>query len=143
MKYCCCADEKFVTESPQLLSISDIPCRPDVQGSRFRCDIISTASSHRLEVFREFGKSPFLYFFLPHILFQPGATVGLDGERYIEKILDLPTKPTEFVMRSRLVGVHKRGSGALVEIETEIIDAHGTLYYRYEVVCAYVLYLPS
>eukprot|EP00298_Acanthocystis_sp_HF-20_P004034 c14382_g1_i1.p1 GENE.c14382_g1_i1~~c14382_g1_i1.p1 ORF type:complete len:307 (-),score=131.34 c14382_g1_i1:41-916(-) len=60
-----------------------------------------------------------------------GVKVGLDGERYMEKVNDLPTAQTSLVLRSKLIGVHKRGKGALVEVESELIGKdNGVLYYR-------------
>jgi 3-hydroxyacyl-CoA dehydrogenase/3a,7a,12a-trihydroxy-5b-cholest-24-enoyl-CoA hydratase len=60
----------------------------------------------------------------------PGTKVVLDGERFMEKVNDLPTSPTKLVLRSRIVGVHARGKGALVETESELLGKDGTLYYR-------------
>ena len=56
--------------------------------------------------------------------------VGLDGERYIEKVCALDTAGAELLMRSRTYGIHKKGSGASVEIESQILDASGKLLYK-------------
>ncbi len=48
-----------------------------------------------------------------------GVRTVLDGERHIEKINELDVDGMEnLVMRTRIVGIHKRGSGASVESET-------------------------
>ena len=60
----------------------------------------------------------------------PGVKVGLDGERYIEKLKPLDPNGGDYTMKSRFIGVHKRGSGASVEIEQHIIDADGDVCYR-------------
>eukprot|EP00038_Savillea_parva_P011070 m.194884 g.194884 ORF g.194884 m.194884 type:complete len:297 (-) comp19316_c0_seq1:147-1037(-) len=60
----------------------------------------------------------------------PGVRVGLDGERFIERIRPLPTDGGEFTLKSRLVGVHKRGSGASLETEAVIVGEDGLEYYR-------------
>jgi 3-hydroxyacyl-CoA dehydrogenase/3a,7a,12a-trihydroxy-5b-cholest-24-enoyl-CoA hydratase len=59
-----------------------------------------------------------------------GVRTGLDGERHIERLAPLPPGGAKLTMRSRLIGVHKRGSGALVETETLISDSAGTDLYR-------------
>lgn len=60
----------------------------------------------------------------------PGVKVGLDGERYIEKIRDLDPKGGHLTLRERLVGVHKRKKGASVEAEQELVDENGQVIYR-------------
>ena len=47
----------------------------------------------------------------------PGTAVGLDAEKIITKINPLPPKGAKLKLKSKLVGVHKKGSGALTEIE--------------------------
>lgn len=80
-----------------------------------------------------------------------GVKFGLDGERSIEILKRLPTAPLsassdnggdededlktdpkiELELRSRIVGVHKRGSGASVETEALLVDpASGDVYCR-------------
>ena len=58
----------------------------------------------------------------------PGIKVGLDGERYVEMIRPLDTAGSKVTIKSRLIGVHKRGSGASVETEAIIADEKGPLY---------------
>lgn len=60
----------------------------------------------------------------------PGVKVGLDGERYIEQLKPLDPEGGEYTMKSRFIGVHKRGSGASCEIEQHIIDSEGDVCYR-------------
>lgn len=62
----------------------------------------------------------------------PGTRMGLDGERYLEVIRPLPAEAVELNMTNKLIGVHKRGKGALVEFETLITDAkdHAKVYTR-------------
>jgi hypothetical protein len=55
----------------------------------------------------------------------PGVRVGLDGERYVEMLRPIPTDGGEFTLRERIVGVHKRGSGASVEYEHVIVGEDG------------------
>lgn len=55
----------------------------------------------------------------------PGFKFVLDGERYLEVINPLPTSG-EFQMSSKLIGIHKRGSGALVVTESKIFDSEKT-----------------
>ena len=54
----------------------------------------------------------------------------MDGERCIEKIEELDTEGAELTMKSRLIGVHKRGSGASVETESLIVDSKGKTLYK-------------
>jgi len=51
----------------------------------------------------------------------PGTKVALDGERYLEILHPLPLEG-EFKLTSKVIGVHKRGKGALVENEVTISD---------------------
>jgi hypothetical protein len=60
----------------------------------------------------------------------PGIKVGLDGERYIEMIKPLDPEGGVLTSKTKLIGVHKRGSGASVEQETHLIDAKGELVYK-------------
>jgi len=60
----------------------------------------------------------------------PGVVTGLDGEREIIKIKEIPTDGGEFTLRTRYIGVHARGSGASVESEAEILDSSGALCYK-------------
>jgi len=59
-----------------------------------------------------------------------GVKVGLDGERCVEKIADLDVDGGELTMKSRLIGVHKRGSGASVETEALLVDSNGKTIYK-------------
>jgi len=60
-----------------------------------------------------------------------GIKVYLDGERFIECIEPLDPSGGELIMKSRLIGCHKRGTGATIESESLISDAKtGKLKYR-------------
>lgn len=59
-----------------------------------------------------------------------GVKVGLDAEKIIEKINELPKEGAKLKLVGRTVGVHKKGSGALVEQEFKIVDDAGKIYYR-------------
>ena len=62
----------------------------------------------------------------------PGVKVGVDAERYVEKIKPIPGSGGTFQLRSRLIGVHKKGSGALTETESELYDPKtGDVYYKF------------
>lgn len=58
-----------------------------------------------------------------------GVRVGLDGERSIEKLAEIDPEGGELTLKSRLIGVHKRGSGASVESEQVLIQ-NGKEVYR-------------
>lgn len=60
----------------------------------------------------------------------PGVRVGLDGEREIIKLRPIPTDGSDLTLRTRFIGVHKRGSGASVENEAELIDKDGNVIYK-------------
>lgn len=51
-----------------------------------------------------------------------GTRFVLDGERFIEQLNPLPTEGAALTLKQRLIGVHKRGSGALVETEAILLD---------------------
>lgn len=60
-----------------------------------------------------------------------GVKVGLDGERYIEKVNELDVEGDgDLTYKSRVIGVHKRGSGASVETEALILDSSGKTLYK-------------
>ena len=62
----------------------------------------------------------------------PGVKVGLDGERYVEMIRPLDVEGGDLTMKSRLIGIHKRGSGASVETEVIIFPTyHATTVKRH------------
>jgi len=60
-----------------------------------------------------------------------GVRVTVDGERYIERLKDIPTSCEKMTLRQRLYGVRQKGSGALVETEAELVGEDGTAYYRF------------
>jgi len=60
-----------------------------------------------------------------------GIRGGLDGERYIEKVNDLDPAGATLILRSRLVGVFKKGSGATVQQESVLEDSKGKVFYRF------------
>jgi len=62
----------------------------------------------------------------------PGTMTVLDAERYIEAVQPLPAGGGSFTLRSRVVGVHKRGKGAVIHNESELRDADGQLIYKLE-----------
>lgn len=66
----------------------------------------------------------------PKMPMLPGVVAGLDGERYIEKVNEIPKSGAKLVLRQRLAGIQKKGSGATVQMEALLEDASGTLYYR-------------
>jgi len=59
-----------------------------------------------------------------------GVKVGLDAEKYIEKVNELPKEGCKLQLVGSTCGVHKKGSGALVEQEFTLQDAQGKVYYK-------------
>mmetsp|Transcript_78954 Transcript_78954/g.142430 ORF Transcript_78954/g.142430 Transcript_78954/m.142430 type:complete len:299 (+) Transcript_78954:72-968(+) len=57
-------------------------------------------------------------------------TVGLDAEKLIEKVAELPKDGAKLRLVGRLAGVHQKGKGALVERLFELVDDTGKIYYR-------------
>ena len=61
-----------------------------------------------------------------------GAKAFLDGERYLEIKKPLPDDEDcgdeKFLLKTRLVGVFKKGSGAIVESEAMLTDENGEVY---------------
>jgi acyl dehydratase len=60
----------------------------------------------------------------------PGVVVALDGEREIVQLAPLDHRGGELTMRSRIIGIHKRGSGAIIDSEAELFDMAGNKIYR-------------
>jgi len=58
-----------------------------------------------------------------------GTKVMLDGERYLEVVNPLPKEGAELTLKNTLLGIHKRGQGAIVESET-IIQDDKTVYVK-------------
>lgn len=59
-----------------------------------------------------------------------GFKVGLDAEKIIEKVAELPAKGGKLFLVGGVVGIHKKGTGALVEAAYDIQDASGKVYYK-------------
>lgn len=59
-----------------------------------------------------------------------GVTTGLDAEKRIEKVCELPKDGAKLKLVGRVCGCHKKGSGALVEREFNIVDETGKVYYK-------------
>jgi len=51
-----------------------------------------------------------------------GIKVMLDGERYLEVVNPLPKEGASLTLKNTLLGIHKKGQGAIVETETIISD---------------------
>lgn len=61
-----------------------------------------------------------------------GVKVGVDYERYIVKVNELPVGDTKLQIRSRPYGVRQKKRGVITESEEELFDpATGTVYYRF------------
>jgi len=60
----------------------------------------------------------------------PGIKAGLDGERYIERVNSLDPDGASLLLKSKIIGVHKRGSGGFVEQESILSDESGKVFYR-------------
>jgi len=55
---------------------------------------------------------------------------GLDGERYIERVNSLDPEGASLLLKTQLTGIHKRGSGGVVEQEAILTDESGKVFYR-------------
>lgn len=56
--------------------------------------------------------------------------IGLDAEKLIEKVNELPKEGARLKLSGHIAGIHKKGKGALLEKEWEITDDAGKVYYR-------------
>ncbi len=54
----------------------------------------------------------------------------MDGERYIERVENINTGGDELLLKTKLVGVQAKGSGATVEFEQLLCDKSGKIYYK-------------
>jgi len=59
-----------------------------------------------------------------------GVRAGLDAEKKIEKVCELPKDGAKLKITGRVVGCHKKGSGALIDRDFEIVDDNGKVYYK-------------
>lgn len=59
-----------------------------------------------------------------------GVRVGLDAEKLIEKVAELPKEGAKLKLVGGVVGIHQKGKGALQEREFQIVDDSGKVYYR-------------
>eukprot|EP01062_Namystynia_karyoxenos_P042640 TRINITY_DN31210_c0_g1_i1.p1 TRINITY_DN31210_c0_g1~~TRINITY_DN31210_c0_g1_i1.p1 ORF type:complete len:325 (+),score=106.00 TRINITY_DN31210_c0_g1_i1:67-975(+) len=61
----------------------------------------------------------------------PGVRAMVDWERYVERVRALPRGGAQLTLRTRMVGVQPRGSGAVCSLEQHLCDPSGTVYYRF------------
>lgn len=59
-----------------------------------------------------------------------GVTVGLDAEKVIERVAEIPSAGAKLKLVGGIVGVHNKGKGALVESEFELQGEDGKVYYK-------------
>lgn len=59
-----------------------------------------------------------------------GVRAGLDAEKIIEKVAEIPAEGAKLRLVGGVVGVHDKGKGALVETATELQGEDGKVYYR-------------
>jgi len=121
-----CEELHFVYE--QAPGFGAFPTYPVVLGMKgSSVDTNTPASSDRY-----LGKSSLpLFGNGPTIPSLPGSRLFLDAERYIEQIREIPSTGMKMLLRSRLMGIHRKGSGALIATESELTGLDGTLYYRF------------
>lgn len=60
-----------------------------------------------------------------------GVKVGVDYERYIVKLKDIPPGGARLFQRSRLSAVTQKKRGVVTETESELYGADGTVYYKF------------
>jgi len=61
-----------------------------------------------------------------------GARVGVDYERYIVKVRELPVGDCKLAIRARRYGISQKKGGVVTEREEELYDpTTGTVYYRF------------
>jgi len=121
-----CEELRFVYE--QAPGFAAFPTYPVVLGMKgASVDTDTPASSDRY-----LGKSSLpLFGNGPTLPSLPGARLFLDAERYIERVRDIPSTGMRMMLRTRLKGICKKGSGALIETESELTGLDDTLYYRF------------
>eukprot|EP01060_Flectonema_neradi_P031642 TRINITY_DN4858_c0_g1_i1.p1 TRINITY_DN4858_c0_g1~~TRINITY_DN4858_c0_g1_i1.p1 ORF type:complete len:300 (+),score=47.00 TRINITY_DN4858_c0_g1_i1:197-1096(+) len=112
-----CDTPQFVYEKSRKPKFAAFPTYPIVLG--FKGDSQDTVNFPSKAMIKGAKKPPL-----------PGVKVGLDGERYMEIIKPIPPKGAELVLKERLIGVHKKGSGATMDTETLITDKNGEVYCR-------------
>mmetsp|Transcript_57701 Transcript_57701/g.163883 ORF Transcript_57701/g.163883 Transcript_57701/m.163883 type:complete len:312 (-) Transcript_57701:116-1051(-) len=121
-----CEELKFVYEQePGFTAFPTYPVLLNMKGVSY--DVDTPASSDR---YLGKSKEP-LFGGGPRVPMLKGVRVSVDAERYIERVKDLPASGARLVLKQRLMGVHKRGSGAITETEAELVGEDGTLYYRF------------
>jgi acyl dehydratase len=59
-----------------------------------------------------------------------GVKAGLDAEKKIERLAELPKDGSKLKLVGRVCGIHKKGPGALVEREYKLVGEDGTTYYK-------------
>jgi len=112
-------------QAPGFAAFPTYPVLLNMKGSSFDTD--TPASSDRY-----LGKSSLpLFGNGPTMPWLPGARLSLDAERYIERVREIPNTGMRMLLRTRLMGIHRKGSGALIETESELTGLDGTLYYRF------------
>jgi acyl dehydratase len=62
-----------------------------------------------------------------------GVITGVDAERYIERVHDVPaTNVPPMKIRGRTIGISKKGKNMLTESESELIGEDGTVYTKFQ-----------
>merc|ERR1719401_1317681 len=59
-----------------------------------------------------------------------GVRAGLDAEKKIERLAELPTDGAKLKLIGRVCGIHKKGPGALLEREYKLVGEDGKIYYK-------------
>ena len=112
-----CNEPQFVYEKSRKPKFCAFPTYPIVLGFKGDSqDVVNFPSKAMIKG----AKKPSL----------PGVRVGLDGERFMEIIKPIPPKGAQLVLKERLIGVHKKGTGATMDTETLITDTNGEVYCR-------------
>lgn len=121
-----CEELKFVYEqAPDFAAFPTYPVVLSFKGAT--SDVDTPAGSDRY-----LGKSAEpLFGGGPPLPWLPGARVVVDAERYVERLKEIPAMGARMILRTRLMGIHKRGSGGVVETESELLGEDGTKYYRF------------
>ena len=125
------SDLRFIYEQdPNFAAFPTFPITLAMKGATQ--DIDATASSNAYlgknpKPKRDPNKAP-----VPRLKVK-GVITGVDAERYIERVHDIPLFDVQLLkISTRTIGISQKGKNMLTESESELVGANGTVFTKFQ-----------